>query len=118
VTGPHGKDTSRYLARELLSLAERPTAIFASSDTQAIGVMEAGRDAGLAIPDDLSVVGFDDIEISTYLGLTTVRSPLYESGLIATELLIDHMRDPGCAPRGVEQTLEVVVRSTTGPPRD
>jgi LacI family transcriptional regulator len=115
-TGPHGRDTSRVLAHELFGLPEPPTAVFASSDTQAIGVMEAAKEAGLRIPHDMSVIGFDDIEIAAYLGLTTVRHPLYESGLLAAELVIQHIRDPECAPRSVEQELEVIVRSTTGPP--
>lgn len=115
-TGPHGRDAGRLIARELLALPEAPTAVFASSDTQAIGVMEAAKETGLSVPRDLSVIGFDDIEISAYLGLTTVRHPLYESGLIAADLVIEHMRDPGCPPRTVEQELEVIVRSTTGPP--
>ena len=117
-TGPHGSDISRQIAHELLTLPDPPTAIFASSDTQAIGVMEAAKEARVKIPTELSVIGFDDIEISAYLGLTTVRHPLYESGLIAAELVIEHIRDPSCAPRRVEQELEVIVRSTTGPPRD
>jgi DNA-binding LacI/PurR family transcriptional regulator len=78
--------------------------------------MEAAKEAGLRIPHDMSVIGFDDIEIAAYLGLTTVRHPLYESGLLAAELVIQHIRDPECAPRSVEQELEVIVRSTTGPP--
>ena len=57
----------------MLSLEEPPTAIFAASDTQALGVLEAARSAGLAVPQDLSVIGYDDIEIAKYLGLTTVR---------------------------------------------
>ncbi|MDJ0665444.1 MAG: LacI family DNA-binding transcriptional regulator [Acidimicrobiia bacterium] len=116
-TGPHGRDTGRMLAHELLALPRPPTAVFASSDTQAIGVMEAAREVGLRIPHDMSVVGFDDIEIAAYLGLTTVRHPLYESGLLAAELVIQHIKDPECAPQSVEQKLEVIVRSTTGRPR-
>lgn len=114
--GPHGRESSRLLARELFALPEPPSAIFTSSDTQAAGVMEVAREVGLKIPRDLSVIGFDDIEIAGYLGLTTVRHPLYESGLIAADLVVEHIRDPSCPPRRVEQELEVIVRSTTGPP--
>lgn len=116
--GPHGSEASRSIAAELLSLAQPPTGIFTSSDTQAFGVIEAAKEFGVRIPDELSVIGFDDIDIASYLGLTTVRHPLYESGLIAAELVIEHIRDPGCSPRRVEQELEVIVRSTTGPPPD
>ncbi|MDJ0953882.1 MAG: LacI family DNA-binding transcriptional regulator [Acidimicrobiia bacterium] len=115
-TGEHGRDTSAELARELLALPEPPTAIFASSDTQAIGVLDVAKEAGLQVPRDLSVIGFDDIEVAGFLGLTTVRHPLYESGLIAADLVIEHIENPGCTPRSVEQDLEVIVRVTTGPP--
>lgn len=117
-TGPHGTDTSRQIARELFALPDPPTAIFASSDTQAIGVMQAAKEANLGIPEELSVIGFDDIEIAAYFDLTTVKNPLYESGLIAAQLVTEHIRDPVRAPRRVEQELEVIVRSTTGSPRD
>ena len=53
----------------MLALPERPTAIFAASDTQAMGVLEAARKAGLRVPEDLSVIGYDDIEIAEYLRL-------------------------------------------------
>lgn len=115
-TGPHGSETSRRIAHELLALSVPPTGIFTASDTQAIGVVEAAKEVGLRVPDELSVIGFDDVEIASYVGLTTVRHPLYESGLMAAKLVMEHIRDPGCAPRGVEQELEVIVRSTTGPP--
>ena len=74
--------------------------------------------AGLRVPDDLSVVGFDDIEISAYAGLTTVRQPLFESGRIGAELLLAALdRDEGAARRTVrELPLELVERTTTGPP--
>jgi len=114
--GPYGSESSRRIARELLALPEPPTGIFAYSDTQAIGVIEAAKEVGLRVPDDLSVIGFDDIEVAAYLGLTTVRHPLYESGLIAADLVIESIRDPACPPRRVEQELELIVRSSTGPP--
>ena len=76
------------------------------------------RAAGLRVPDDLSVVGFDDIEISAYAGLTTVRQPLFESGRIGAELLLAALdRDEGAERRTVrELPLELVERTTTGPP--
>ena len=70
---------------------DRPTAVFAASDTQALGVLEAARTAGLDVPGDLSVVGFDDVEVSGYAGLTTVRQPLFESGRLAAELLLESL---------------------------
>ena len=78
--GEHGRYEARRLANEMLQRPDRPTAILATSDTQALGVLEAAQDRGLRVPDDLSVVGYDDIEISEYIGLTTMRQLLYESG--------------------------------------
>ncbi len=92
--GPHGRHVAHRLTDELLAARSRPTAIFAASDTQALGVVEAATLAGLTLPDDLSVVGFDDIEISAYVGLTTVRQPLFESGARAAELLLSLLEAP------------------------
>ncbi|GAA0990295.1 LacI family DNA-binding transcriptional regulator [Subtercola frigoramans] len=77
-------------ARELLGLAEPPTAIFAGSDLQAMGVYEAARERGLTIPRDLSVVGYDDLQASAWLGppLTTIRQPLAEMAEQATRLVV------------------------------
>ena len=86
--GPHDRTVAQRLTEQLLARRDRPTAVFASSDVQATGVLAAARAAGLRVPDDLSVVGFDDIEISAYAGLTTVRQPLFESGRIGAELLL------------------------------
>ena len=83
---PH---VARAVAAELLSLPERPTAVFAASDTQAIGVLEAARALGIDVPGELSVVGFDDIEVAAYVGLTTVRQPLFESGRRGAKLLLE-----------------------------
>jgi LacI family transcriptional regulator len=75
--------------RHLLSLnAERPTAVFISSDIQATGAIKAIREHGLKIPHDITIVGFDDIELSEYLGLTTVHQPMYEMGTLAVERLM------------------------------
>jgi len=114
---PHERDAARACTARLLALKQPPTAIFAASDVQAIGVMEGARDAGLRIPRDLSVVGFDDIEISSYVGLTTVRQPLFQSGRIGGGLLLDAVRgaDPPAAEEH-ELPLELLERSTTAPP--
>ncbi len=117
VHGPHVRNVARHLANELLAADDRPTAVFAASDTQALGVLEAARGAELDVPRDLSVVGFDDIEVSSYAGLTTVRQPLFESGRRATEVLLDSLAAE--EPFGeceVRLDLALVVRSTTAPP--
>jgi LacI family transcriptional regulator len=77
---PHDRTAAQRITEQLLALRNRPTAVFASSDVQATGVLAAARAAGMRVPEDVSVVGFDDIEISAYAGLTTVRQPLFESG--------------------------------------
>jgi DNA-binding LacI/PurR family transcriptional regulator len=116
--GPHDRATATLLTQSLLAVRNPPTAIFASSDTQAIGVLEAARAAGIRVPDELSVIGFDDIETAELFGLTTVRQPLFESGRVAAELLLDSLgsqRPLDAAATRLPLTL--VPRRTTGPPR-
>jgi len=115
VTGPHGRTQARALAEKMLTMPDRPTAVFAASDTQAMGVMDAARGMGIDVPHDLSVVGFDDIEMSAYVGLTTVRQPLEESGRIAAEILIAEIEGLNEDPIHRELPVELVVRESTGP---
>lgn len=110
-----GRREARHQAKILLSLPERPTAIFAASDTQAVGALEAAREMGLRVPGDLSVVGYDDIEIAEILGLTTVRQLLFESGQRGVELLLEALEKPGLEPVHEVLPTELIVRSTTGP---
>lgn len=113
--GTRNLHVARAIAAELLGLPERPTAIFAASDTQALGVLEAARALEVAVPEQLSVVGFDDIEIAAYVGLTTVRQPLFESGRRGGELLLRALTGHVLPARSEQLPLELVVRSTTGP---
>jgi LacI family transcriptional regulator len=116
--GPHVLRVARRLAGELIDRADPPTAIFASSDTQALGALEAVRTAGMRVPDDVSVVGFDDVEASGYVGLTTVHQPLFESGSLAATLLLGLVDDDEVPDPLVRRLdLELVERSTTGVPR-
>jgi len=114
--GPHGREVAHRLTTELLSLDEPPTAIFAASDTQALGVLEAAGFEGFSVPDDLSVVGFDDIEVAPYLGLTTVHQPLEESGRRAVERLVGLMEDESSQPHEERLELALKVRRTTAQP--
>ena len=113
--GPHGSHTAFALAGRLLAARQRPTAIFAMTDVQAIECLSAASERGLSAPDDLSVVGFDDIEIAAHVGLTTVRQHLRESGRLAAQhLLAVFEADPAPAPGA--SPLEVVRRRSSGPP--
>ena len=106
---------ARGIAAELLELPDRPTAVFAASDTQALGTLEAARALGIRVPEELSVIGFDDIEVASYVGLTTVRQPLFESGRRGAELLLRALSGRQVDVRTELLPLELVVRSTTGP---
>jgi DNA-binding LacI/PurR family transcriptional regulator len=99
--------------RELLRADPRPTAILATSDQLALGALEAARERGLGVPDELSVVGFDDIPGAAWAqpALTTVRQPLLEKGTIAGRMLIAES-----AEREVTLPVELVVRGSTAPP--
>jgi DNA-binding LacI/PurR family transcriptional regulator len=105
-------------AAELLALADPPTAIFASSDVAAFGVLRAARDAGLQVPRDLSVLGFDDIIEASYPGaaLSTVRQPLRDMGRVAVQRLMSLLADPSQPPERSVMPTELVVRQTTAPP--
>jgi DNA-binding LacI/PurR family transcriptional regulator len=109
--GRHGRDEARALAVSLLRSEDRPTAVFAASDVQAVGVLEAAALLGLAVPDDVAVIGFDDIDLAEMLGLTTVRQPLFESGAVGAEVLLARL-DGGRAEMELPP-LEVVERRTT-----
>ena len=112
--GPHGREHARALAAGLLSSAEAPTAIFAASDSQALGVLEAAETSGVSVPGDLSVVGFDDVEVARYVGLTTVAQPLEESGVRGARLLLSAL---GGGRRSAQRLkLRLVARATTAEP--
>ena len=101
--------------RHLLDLPERPTAIFAFNDNLAIGAMQAARARGLRVPEDVSIVGFDDTELAEVVtpGLTTVRQPLAEMGRMAVSLLGRALENHRFEPVHVELATRLVVRSST-----
>ena len=115
--GEHGRFEARRLALQMLQQPDRPTAIFAASDTQALGVLEAAQDCDLRVPEDLSIIGYDDIEIAEYVGLTTVRQLLYESGKRGVELLLDVLENLSIDPICEVMPTELIVRRTTIAPR-
>jgi LacI family transcriptional regulator len=102
-------------ARELLELEDRPTAIFAGSDEQAFGVIEAARQAGLSVPADLSVVGFDDLPMARWSSppLTTVRQPLADMGRMAGRMLHELITSGSLATQRMELATHLVPRAST-----
>lgn len=108
----------RRQAMELLGLPNRPTAIFAGSDLQALGTLEAARSLGLRVPEDVSIVGYDDIPLSRWVSprLTTVHQPLRQMGVEAAKLVLRVGTDPsGPSPR-MDLATSLVVRDSTAPP--
>ncbi len=108
----------RRYGADLLQLPDPPTAIVSGSDEQAYGIYQAARDLGLRIPEDLSVVGFDDVELCQWVSpqLTTVRQPLAEMAREATRLVIELSRDGIRPSQRFELATSVVVRESTAPP--
>lgn len=106
-------------ALELLDLDDPPTAIFAGSDQQAFGVYEALRSRRLRVPDDISVVGFDDLTVCDWVSppLTTVRQPLEEMAAMATRLVLDGSGFDNGQARHIELATSLVVRESTALPR-
>jgi LacI family xylobiose transport system transcriptional regulator len=104
---------------KLLTMENRPTAIFAGNDLQAFGVYEAARLLGLTVPDDISVVGYDDVPSASWVGpgLTTVRQPLIEMAEQATRLVLSMRDDPHPKLVRLDLATSLVVRASTAPPR-
>ncbi|MCL2550549.1 MAG: LacI family DNA-binding transcriptional regulator [Actinomycetia bacterium] len=103
---------------ELLRSASRPTAVFAGSDTQAMGVLKAARQLGLRLPEDLSVVGYDNLPVAAWTGpaLTTVHQPLQDMAGTATRMLLDLSDGVEPASTRIDLGTELVVRESTAPP--
>ncbi|GAA3800260.1 LacI family DNA-binding transcriptional regulator [Sphaerisporangium flaviroseum] len=103
---------------ELLRLPDPPTAIFCANDLQAFGVYEAARRAGVRIPADLSVVGFDDLPFTRWAGppMTTVRQPLVQMGATAARLILSLANGEPSDQHRVELATTLVVRESTAPP--
>jgi LacI family transcriptional regulator len=109
----------RDAVHPLLTSDTRPTGVFCANDLMAIGAIDAARECGLRVPEDLSVVGFDDISIAGLLtpALTTVANPAYESGRAGGELLLERLGDARRAERRqITLTCELVERQSAAPP--
>jgi LacI family transcriptional regulator len=105
-------DATHQETHRLLDLPEPPSAIFTASDTKAMSVLKTARARGVAVPDQLAVIGFDDLEVADYIGLTTVRQPLKESGRVAVELLLARLADKSRLVQHIKLPLTIVSRQT------
>ena len=110
-------DAGRQAARDLLDRSDRPTAIFAANDEIALGIMEEARRRSIRIPQDLSVVGFDDTFLARRSAprLTTVAQPLLEMGRVATRSLAQMITNDVVSTRHIELATRLVVRDSTAP---
>jgi len=114
IFGEPGRVNARRMAHTLLSLEDPPTAIFASSDSQAIGILDQAVEMGLHVPDDLSVIGFDGILEADFANLTTIDQNLYQSGVEGVQMLLECLDNPSITLKKKFLPLELVVRKTTG----
>lgn len=116
--GDFGERSGYVAGQHILALAERPDAVFAGNDMMAIGCLFALTEAGLRVPEDVAVAGFDDIPIARFVrpALTTVRVPIADLGTLALERLTQAMEHPEAAVTGATMLLraELVVRASSG----
>jgi DNA-binding LacI/PurR family transcriptional regulator len=111
-SSPIDQEPSLQSACQLLQQADRPTAIFAAADIQAMAVIKAAKEKGLRIPQDLAVLGFDGLEVADYVGLTTIDQSLDETGRIAAELLLAQISGAKQSVQHVSVPLKIFERET------
>ncbi|WP_341716162.1 substrate-binding domain-containing protein [Micromonospora sp. FIMYZ51] len=118
-SGNFHTDAGYRQGMELLTGPDRPTAIFAGSDLQAVGVLRAARQLGINVPADVSVVGYDNLPLSRWIGpaLTTVNQPLRDMAGTAAKMLLDLAREVTLPSSRIDLVAELVVRESTAPPR-
>lgn len=104
---------TRKAAYELLKLPEPPTAIFVTSDIQALSVMKVARQLDIKIPENLAIIGFDDIDVAEHVDLTTICQHLDESGRLATEILLSRISNPNRPLQHIHLGLELIERLST-----
>ncbi len=103
---------ARERVAALLRLPEPPTAIFSATDDLGLLLLRVAREEGLRVPEDLAIIGFDDLDFSNYIGLTTIRQPLDESGRVAVDLLLARLENPERPVQHVRLPLGVIERQT------
>jgi LacI family transcriptional regulator len=106
-------------AKKFLDLEKSPTAIFCSNDVMAMAAIDAVRERGMRVPEDVSILGFDDIPQSTLIhpALTTVRQPLEQMGRAATQMLLEILKDPEMKPSRIALPTELIIRDSTAKPK-
>lgn len=109
---PYSQEQTRQVSKELLNLPEPPTAIFAATDFQALGVLKAARQLGIKVPEQLAIIGFDDLDMAEYADLTTICQHLDESGRLAVEILLAQIEAPSRPPKHVKIPLTLIERQT------
>ena len=112
-SAPNTMEHARQVATELLTMKKPPSAIFAASDYQALSVLKVARQLGIRVPQDLAIIGFDDLDMAEYEDLTTIRQYLDESGQLAIDILLSHIENATLPPKHVTIPLTLVERSTT-----
>jgi DNA-binding LacI/PurR family transcriptional regulator len=117
--GHNDMESGHHHAIQLLKRPQRPTAIFCTNNMMALGALEAIQEVGLACPDEISLLGFDDFYWSTLLRprLTVVRQPAREVGIIAARMLIDHIEGHPTVATPVLLATQLIVRDSCGPPK-
>ncbi len=115
VRGDFQYDSGYRAMQQLLTLADRPTAVFACNDLMAIGAISAATEGGLRVPQDLSIVGFDDVRLASFTNppLTTIAQPKYEIGVVALEMLLARAQNLAAPARLVRLDTELIVRRST-----
>lgn len=108
----YAHEASRAAAHELLTMNPRPQAIFTASDIQALSVMKVARQLNVRIPEDVALIGFDDIDMAEYADLTTIRQHLDESGRLAVEILLARIADPARPIQHINLPLTLIERQT------
>jgi LacI family transcriptional regulator len=118
VKGDFQPESGYLAARQLLTMNDPPTAIFACNDLMAIGAISAALELGRQVPAGLSIVGFDDVRLASCANppLTTIVQPKYEIGMLATTMLLERIHDRDIPSRQVLLDTSLLIRQSTAPP--
>ena len=109
---PYDMESTHIKGRDYLKRANHPAAIFAATDLQATAILRATRDLGMKVPQEVAVLGFDDLDLAEYVGLSTISQHLDESGRVAAELLLARLADPQRPVQHIQLPLTVITRET------